>query len=213
MVGYWRSLLHSGSASSVSFFLILHSSVAVLHMYNALVFSSPTGWCAMSQIWSLSWCSMLSSYRYSWLQYDFFIQMFTLEMLMKVVARGFVMHKHAYLKDWWNCLDFFIVLAGFVSAMTCVSSEGLYALTVTGMSWISSFSRWCVCVHESAYVSSLNVNLYLKHRQTDTHTLRTQTDRQTDTHTHTHTRLCIILWFLQGSFLSLRTLHFWISCE
>ena len=78
MVGYWRSLLHSGSASSVSFCLILHSSV----------------------------------------------------------ARGCVMHKHAYLKDWWNCLDFFIVLAGLVSAMACFSSAVLYALTFTGMYWI-----------------------------------------------------------------------------
>ena len=46
----FRNLLHSGSASSVSECLVLHSSV----------------------------------------------------------AHGCVMHNHAYLKDWWNCLDFFM---------------------------------------------------------------------------------------------------------
>ncbi|EDV26565.1 uncharacterized protein TRIADDRAFT_22887 [Trichoplax adhaerens] len=37
---------------------------------------------------------------------------YTIEMLLKIVARGFISHQFAYLRDPWNWLDFFIVIMG-----------------------------------------------------------------------------------------------------
>ncbi len=43
-----------------------------------------------------------------------FISIFSLECLLKIVAMGLIFGRGAYLKDWGNCLDFFIVLTGLV---------------------------------------------------------------------------------------------------
>ena len=45
----------------------------------------------------------------------FFTVVFTIEVAIKIVARGLVMHKHAYLRDNWNCLDLVIVSAGLLT--------------------------------------------------------------------------------------------------
>eukprot|EP00754_Rhynchopus_humris_P048123 Rhum_TRINITY_DN7588_c0_g1::Rhum_TRINITY_DN7588_c0_g1_i1::g.23587::m.23587 len=45
----------------------------------------------------------------------FFQAAFTVEMLMKAVALGFVHHPHAYLRSTWNCIDFLVVIGGFIS--------------------------------------------------------------------------------------------------
>lgn len=45
----------------------------------------------------------------------FFIVVFTLESILKIMAYGFVAHPGAYLRSAWNMLDFFIVVIGFVS--------------------------------------------------------------------------------------------------
>jgi voltage-dependent calcium channel L type alpha-1D len=45
----------------------------------------------------------------------FFIVVFTLESILKIIAYGFVAHPGAYLRSAWNMLDFFIVVIGFVS--------------------------------------------------------------------------------------------------
>ena len=38
-----------------------------------------------------------------------YLYIFTFELTMKVVAYGFVMHKHSYLRDPWCQLDFVVV--------------------------------------------------------------------------------------------------------
>jgi hypothetical protein len=38
---------------------------------------------------------------------------FTGEALLKIFAMGFVLHKKAYLRDWWNAMDFMIVISGY----------------------------------------------------------------------------------------------------
>ena len=45
----------------------------------------------------------------------FFQAAFTVEMLMKAVALGVVHHPHAYLRSTWNCIDFLVVIGGFIS--------------------------------------------------------------------------------------------------
>ena len=44
---------------------------------------------------------------------NYFVAFFTLEMIVKVIAYGFVLHKRSYLRDAWNCIDFFIVVMGY----------------------------------------------------------------------------------------------------
>lgn len=39
-----------------------------------------------------------------------FAWIFIVEFALKVVAQGFVIHKKSYLRDWWNKLDFLIVV-------------------------------------------------------------------------------------------------------
>lgn len=41
-----------------------------------------------------------------------FACLYSLEMLIKIIARGFAFHKHAYLRDPWNGLDFVVVILG-----------------------------------------------------------------------------------------------------
>jgi hypothetical protein len=41
-----------------------------------------------------------------------FTIIFLLEAIIKIIAMGFVLHKHAYLRDAWNIIDFIIVVTG-----------------------------------------------------------------------------------------------------
>jgi hypothetical protein len=43
-----------------------------------------------------------------------FFSFFALEMLLKIIVHGFVGHKGAYLRDFWNVLDAFVVLVGLL---------------------------------------------------------------------------------------------------
>ena len=42
---------------------------------------------------------------------------FIFECTVKILAMGFVFHKFAYLKEAWNCLDFFIVCVSIVGML------------------------------------------------------------------------------------------------
>ena len=44
-----------------------------------------------------------------------FTTIFLLEMIVKIIARGFFMHPHAYLRDRMNWLDFIVVVSGTIS--------------------------------------------------------------------------------------------------
>lgn len=43
---------------------------------------------------------------------NYFIAFFTIEMIIKIIAYGFFMHKGSYLRDSWNVIDFVIVIMG-----------------------------------------------------------------------------------------------------
>lgn len=43
----------------------------------------------------------------------FFIVVFTIEAVLKIVAYGFAFHPGAYLRNGWNILDFAIVVIGY----------------------------------------------------------------------------------------------------
>lgn len=41
-----------------------------------------------------------------------FAAIYTLEMFLKIIGRGFALHKYAYLRNAWNWLDFLVVILG-----------------------------------------------------------------------------------------------------
>ena len=49
--------------------------------------------------------------------------LFTIEMMIKVIALGFVMEKGAYLRDGWNILDFCVVIISLLSLFTDLETE------------------------------------------------------------------------------------------
>lgn len=55
-----------------------------------------------------------------------FAALFTLEMLIKILAMGFVFGPGTYLRDSWNVLDFIVVVAGYVGSVQSVASADFY---------------------------------------------------------------------------------------
>eukprot|EP00795_Rhopilema_esculentum_P002961 gene2961-1213_t len=44
-----------------------------------------------------------------------FAVIYTFEVTVKVLAKGFILHKYSYLRNSWNWLDFFVVIVGYVT--------------------------------------------------------------------------------------------------
>jgi hypothetical protein len=44
-----------------------------------------------------------------------FLIIYTIEMILKIIAMGFFMRAHSYLRDTWNVLDFLVVILGWIS--------------------------------------------------------------------------------------------------
>ena len=36
---------------------------------------------------------------------------------MKIIARGLICHKSSYLRDWWNIIDFLVVISAFLEML------------------------------------------------------------------------------------------------
>ena len=45
-----------------------------------------------------------------------FLIIYTIEMVLKIIAMGFFMRKFSYLRDNWNILDFIVVILGWITA-------------------------------------------------------------------------------------------------
>ncbi len=43
-----------------------------------------------------------------------YLIVYTVEMVLKIIAMGFFMEKNSYLRDAWNILDFFVVGCGWL---------------------------------------------------------------------------------------------------
>ncbi|VDN51801.1 unnamed protein product [Dracunculus medinensis] len=56
----------------------------------------------------------------------YFMGIFCLECLLKIIAFGFILHKGSYLRSGWNIMDFIVVVSGAVTMMpfTPASNEG-----------------------------------------------------------------------------------------
>ncbi|XP_015914101.1 sodium channel protein 1 brain [Parasteatoda tepidariorum] len=44
-----------------------------------------------------------------------FLVIYTIEMIIKVIAKGFILNKYSYLRNPWNWLDFIVVLSGYIT--------------------------------------------------------------------------------------------------
>jgi len=76
-----------------------------------------------NDLWLLFSCALeayvlsyLLTYYYWLLQEDtevYFLGIFCVEALFKVVALGFVLHKGSYLRNVWNMMDFVVVVTGW----------------------------------------------------------------------------------------------------
>eukprot|EP00163_Fabomonas_tropica_P029147 TRINITY_DN6158_c0_g1_i1.p1 TRINITY_DN6158_c0_g1~~TRINITY_DN6158_c0_g1_i1.p1 ORF type:complete len:1884 (+),score=375.64 TRINITY_DN6158_c0_g1_i1:93-5654(+) len=53
---------------------------------------------------------------------------YSLELVLKVLAMGLILHKHSYLRDAWNCFDAFIVTVGWVTFFFVNGGSGTSAL-------------------------------------------------------------------------------------
>ena len=45
---------------------------------------------------------------------SFFLIVYTVEMFMKIIAKGLVLKQHSYLRNFWNWVDFLIVITGYL---------------------------------------------------------------------------------------------------
>lgn len=46
-----------------------------------------------------------------------FTILFTIEMILKILSQGFVVHRNAYLRDAWNSLDLIVVFTGIMELL------------------------------------------------------------------------------------------------
>ncbi|XP_037985392.1 sodium channel protein type 5 subunit alpha-like [Motacilla alba alba] len=54
-----------------------------------------------------------------------FTAVYTIEILIKVVARGFVWNEFTFLRDPWNCLDFSIIIVMYITAFHSVGNVSI----------------------------------------------------------------------------------------
>ena len=89
----------------------------------------------------------------------FFACIFIGEMVLKKLAKGFVCREHVYLRNWWNILDFAIMMVSIV-LMTLMCSAGRVSAWATHL-WgryrpsapcaLSAPSAWHVCIYMHTY--------------------------------------------------------------
>lgn len=89
-------------------------SISIIIILNSIFLAFET-------VESLKRVSLYSNY--------LFTILFTLEFIIKVVAFGFVMDNHTYLRDPWNWLDFVVVVTGLISLLPGISAN-LQALRI-----------------------------------------------------------------------------------
>lgn len=63
-----------------------------------------------------------------------FSAIYIIECILKIIAKGFLFHKNSYLRgDFWNVLDFFIVLISIIDFIPQVNLKSIKVLRVFRM--------------------------------------------------------------------------------
>ena len=57
-----------------------------------------------------------------------FLILYTIEMGLKILALGIYFSPNAYLRDYWNILDFVIIISGYITLIFSNSSINLSVL-------------------------------------------------------------------------------------
>ena len=61
----------------------------------------------------------------------FFLAAFTVELVFKILARGLIMHRHAYLREVENWLDFVVVVSGLLMGISeAIGSDDLQNVAI-----------------------------------------------------------------------------------
>ncbi|GFR23957.1 sodium channel protein 60E [Trichonephila clavata] len=60
-----------------------------------------------------------------------FLVIYTIEMIIKIIAKGFILSKYSYLRNPWNWLDFIVVLAGYITL--CLQAFGMAIGNLSGL--------------------------------------------------------------------------------
>ena len=67
---------------------------------------------------------------------QYFLYIYSIEMIMKILAYGFVVPPNSYFKDLWNILDFLVIFVGWISFFLEKSSGGQ---KISGLSGLRAF--------------------------------------------------------------------------
>ncbi|KAI8789145.1 sodium channel protein 1 brain-like isoform X1 [Biomphalaria glabrata] len=62
-----------------------------------------------------------------------FLGIYTTECVIKIIARGFIMNKHTYLRDPWNWLDFIVIMTAYITILVQYSAHDLPSVNVQGL--------------------------------------------------------------------------------
>ncbi|GFR71119.1 sodium channel protein [Elysia marginata] len=62
-----------------------------------------------------------------------FLAIYTLECIIKVLARGFMIDKHTYLRDPWNWLDFVVILTAFATIIVQLANPDITVGNLQGL--------------------------------------------------------------------------------
>ncbi|XP_069138424.1 sodium channel protein 1 brain-like isoform X2 [Argopecten irradians] len=62
-----------------------------------------------------------------------FLGIYTIEMIVKNLARGFILYRFTYLRDPWNWLDFIVIVSAYVTIMIEAASPGGGAANLQGL--------------------------------------------------------------------------------
>jgi hypothetical protein len=55
---------------------------------------------------------------------NYFLIIFSVELALKILALGFVLHPGSYLRNVWNIMDFVVVVTGYITLLTPEAPQG-----------------------------------------------------------------------------------------
>ncbi|XP_076443937.1 sodium channel protein 1 brain-like [Babylonia areolata] len=62
-----------------------------------------------------------------------FLAIYVLEMVIKLLARGFIVNEYTYLRDPWNWLDFIVILIAFITIIVQLADPSISVGNLTGL--------------------------------------------------------------------------------
>lgn len=122
----------------------------------------------MQRLRELMFCSHFKQESVVWQEKTeaYFLFIFCIEAVLKIVALGFVLHEGAYLRNVWNIMDFVVVVTGSV---TCLPVH-CFSLTFNLISSLriptvrcfgNRLTRHEIMVNQSVYIAKYLTRLFV----------------------------------------------------